>query len=192
MVELVLAVSPVTVTFSVSGRDYTRVCGRIKGYQYRTTDAFEAYDDGEVTTAYVCGVSLTHGGPRKHIWTFATPYYTTWNDVCPCDATIPPFVGVDYFCESGKHQGENGIFFPDDPLWDGDGCTASSTCCSFNNPPYFTKQLRRPTTDDIEARICQYSPGEDTPMELIELYVNSKVNNFWTYMYILLETTEQR
>ena len=35
-----------SVTFPVSGGDYTRVCGRIKGYQYRDTDAFEAYDDG--------------------------------------------------------------------------------------------------------------------------------------------------
>ena len=46
-----------------------------------------------------------------------------------------------------------------------------STCCSFNNPPYFTKQLSNPTTDDIEARICLWEPGEDTPIEFIELYV---------------------
>ena len=39
---------------------------------------------------------------------------------------------------------------------------------SFNNPPYFTKQLPCPTTDDIEARICHY---EDASIELIELYV---------------------
>ena len=41
--------------------------------------------------AYVGGVSLTHGCPRKHIWTFAAgaskdqPIST---DSCPCDATI--------------------------------------------------------------------------------------------------------
>ena len=173
-----------SVTFPVSGGDYTRVCGRIKGYQDGATDAFEAYDDGLVTTidgAYVSGVSLTHGSPRQHIWTFAagfSEYHPNRNDVCPCDATIditiPPFVGGDYFCESGKNQGENyGIFNPtfSDPLWDGNGCTASSTCCSFNNPPYFTKQLPSPTTDDIEARLCQKDGGDDTPIELIELYV---------------------
>ena len=105
-----------SVIFPVSGGDYTRVCGRIKGYQYRDTDAFEAYDDGLVTTidgAYVGGISLTHGSPgkRKHIWTFAgghSEVHTTLNDACPCDATInitiPPFVGGDYFCESGYNS----------------------------------------------------------------------------------------
>ena len=174
-----------SVTFPVSGRDYTRVCGRIIGYQVGHTDGFQAYNagDGDVTTidgAYVTGVSLTHGSPRQHIWTFAAGStendYTDY-DACPCDATInitiPPFVGGDYFCESGVNSGNYEGFHPDDPLWDGQNCTASSTCCSFNNPPYFTKQLSSPTTDDLEARICSSWDGtaEDTPLELIELYV---------------------
>ena len=171
-----------SVTFSVSGGYYTRVCGKIKAYQSGGPDAFEAYDNGEVTTingSYVSGVSLTHGSRRQHIWTFAAGYsqhFRNRNDACPCDATtditIPPFVGGDYFCESGRHQGEPyGNFFPNDPLWDGKGCSTSSTCCSFNNPPYFTKQLPRRTSDDIEARICRLENSDDTPIELIELYV---------------------
>ena len=173
-----------SIIFPVSGGDYTRVCGRIKGYQYRGTDAFEAYDDDRVTTidgAYVSGVSLTHGSPRQHIWTFAAGFsevLTTRDDACPCDATInitiPQFMGGDYFCESGHSSGPNipnTLFLPDDPLWDGYGCTASSTCCSFNNPPYFNKQLPSPTTDDIEARLCRWESSDDTPIELIELYV---------------------
>ena len=74
------------------------------------------------------------------------------------------------FVNQDTKQRPNIHFFPDDPLWDGDGCTAGSRCCSFNNPPYFTKQLPSPTTDDIEARLCQYDT-EYTPIELIELYV---------------------
>ena len=57
--------------------------------------------------AYACGVSVTHGTPRKHIWTFVagiTEGNPGSTNVCPCDATstirIPPFVGNDYFCES--------------------------------------------------------------------------------------------
>ena len=113
----------------VVGGDYSKVCGRIRAYQQQTTDAFEAYDDGFVTTidgAYVAGVSLTHGFPRQHIWTFAAgssesePFQ---NQACPCDAVIsigvPPFVGEDYFCESGANLGLSIGFFPDDPLWDG-------------------------------------------------------------------------
>ena len=170
-----------SVTFPVSGGEYSRVCGRIKAYQYGQTDAFEAYHNGWVTTidgAYVAGVSLTHGSPRRHIWTFAAGASEaghTWNDACPCDASItirvPPFVGDDYFCESGVNAGDRGGFHPDDPLWDGQNCTSSSTCCSLNTPPYFVKQLPTSTTDSIEARLCLLEGGEDSPVELIELYV---------------------
>ena len=169
-----------SVFFPVNGRSYNRVCGKIRGYQLGQTDAFEAYHSGQVTTidgAYISGVSLTHGSPRQHIWTFAagaSEAYPTWINACPCDAsiniTVPPFVGGDYFCESGA-IGSPGGFHPDDPLWDGQGCTSTSTCCSFNNPPYFTKHISSRTTDDIEARICQWGSSEDSPIEFIELYV---------------------
>ena len=169
-----------SVIFPVSGGAYTSVCGTIRAYQYRYTDAFEAYDTGEVTSIggpYVSGVSLTHGSPRQHIWTFAagsSESESTRNDACPCDATIdidiPSFVGGDYFCESGANSRLSFDFHPYDPLWDGKNCTSSSTCCSFNNPPYFTKQLPNPTTDDIEVRLCHLG-RDDTPIEFIELYV---------------------
>ena len=170
-----------SVIFPVSGGAYTSVCGTIRAYQNGPTDAFEAYHIGRVTTIdgpYVSGVSLTHGSPRQHIWTFAAGIYeseSTSRDACPCDATIdidvPSFVGGDYFCESGVSSGSANGFHPDDPLWDGEGCISSSTCCSFNNPPYFTKQLPNPTTDDIEARICLLDSDDDSPIEFIELYV---------------------
>ena len=44
-------------------------------------------------------------------------------------------------------------------------------CCEMNNPPYFTKQLTNPTTDDIEARLCRWDSTDDSPVEFIELYV---------------------
>ena len=171
-----------SVFFPVSEGNYASVCGSIRAYQYGGMDAFEAYDVGQVTTiegAYVAGVSLTHGSPRQHIWTFANGYIeaqTTWEDVCPCDAsisiTIPPFVGGDYFCESGvKYGSSTSGFHPDDPLWDGEGCSNSSSCCLFNNPPYFTKQLPSRTSDPIEARLCRWENSDDSPVEFMELYV---------------------
>ena len=169
-----------SVFFPVNGYKYTRVCGLIRAYQFSQVDAFEAYHEGRVTTidgAYVAGVSLTHGSPRQHIWTFAagaSEVQPTWVDVCPCDAsiniTIPPFVGEDYFCESGDVSGSPGSFIPEDPLWDGKRCSGSSTCCSLNNPPFFTKTLLSPSSDDIEARLCQLD-GHDSPVELVDLYV---------------------
>ena len=171
-----------SVFFPVTGGDYNKVCGTIRAYQVGYTDAFEAYDNGRATTideAYVAGVSLTHGSPRQHIWTFAagrSEEDPSLIDACPCDATsinidIPPFVGGDYFCESGRNSTYIPVLAEADPLWDGKGCTSTSTCCEMNNPPYFTKQLTNPTTDDIEARLCRWEGGEDTPVEFIELYV---------------------
>ena len=176
-----------SATFPVSGGEYSRVCGRIRAYQWGATLAFYNYVFRSVTTidgAYACGVSLTHGTPRNHIWTFvagASEGNPTVTWVCPCDSNstirIPPFVGNDYFCESGVNkpwdESTDKRLHCDDTLWDGEGCLPSSTCCSQRNPPYFTKQLPTPTTDDIEARIClHYSLLiANLAVELVELYV---------------------
>ena len=149
--------------------------------------AFYNYHHGFVTTidcVYASGVSVTHGTPQHHIWTFVTGTSEgtpTWTTVCPCDATsttrIPPFVGNDYFCESGINElwggGRHLTLHSNDTLWDGEDCLPSSTCCSLHNPPYFTKQLPTPTTDDIEARICLHEPLRyaNLAVVLVELYV---------------------
>ena len=60
-----------------------------------------------------------------------------------------------------------------DPLWDGSGCGPTSSCCGFNNPPRFCKQLPQPTTDEIEMRVCVDVPtsNEDVALETVEIYV---------------------
>ena len=176
-----------SATFPVSGREYTRVCGRIKAYQWGATLAFYSYHNRYSTTidvAYVDGVSVTHGSPQQHIWTFAAGFTEgnpTFTSICPCDASIdirvPPFVGEDYFCESGVNEARSYsrryTLYSTDTLWDGEDCLPSSTCCSQHNPPYFIKQLPTPTTDDIEARVCLHNPSShaNIAVELVELYV---------------------
>ena len=177
-----------SVTFPVSGGEYSRVCGRIKAYQLGTTLAFYNYHNRYVTAtdgAFVDGISVTHNNSQQHVWTFAAGQSEgnqNYFSACPCDFSgtirVPPFVGEDYFCESGVNEPWNFerhwiTFFPDDTLWDGENCLSSSTCCSLHNPPYFVKQLPTPTTDDIEARMClRYSSQwANIAVELIELYV---------------------
>ena len=176
----------VSTTFPVHGVEYSRVCGKIIGYQFGTPDAFQPYHIRQtmnIDSHYIEGVSLTHGSsPRKHIWTFAAARdeVTTNHFVCPCtrpDRTytgrVPPFIGQDYFCETGSRNIYQFRFYSEDPLWDGQGCGAQSTCCSFNNPPWFCKELPQPTRDDIELRLCAGSvvANEDTPLEVVEIYV---------------------
>ena len=106
-----------STTFSVGGLAYSRVCGRIKGYQFGETGAFYPSNKSlairsNISSNYVEGVSLTHGESydRQHIWTFASglteaPSTKVQTASCPCDTDIyndiPSFVANDYFCESG-------------------------------------------------------------------------------------------
>ena len=166
---------------------YSKVCGRVRAYQRGATFAFYSYYHGYGTTIddnYVSGMSITHGeSPRKHIWTFAAAAEETHSNiaVCPCTKTdtpytgrVPPFIGNDYFCDTGSHEDwEGGRFYSEDPLWDGEGCGPTSSCCRFNSPPWFCKELPQPTTDDVEVRVCRFDLGgrRNTPFELIELYV---------------------
>ena len=178
-----------SVTFLVNTLDYSQVCGRIIGYQYYSTNAFGyisgslIYSPQSIDSYYVDGVSLTHGNPRQHIWTFAAAAGETSHpdSICPCTntntaSTAPPppsFVGNDYFCDTGSSTSSSRTFYSEDPLWDGDGCGPLSTCCSFNNPPWFYKQLPQHTTDDIEMRVCrdQDASNEDIALEMVDVFI---------------------
>ena len=169
-----------STTFTTYGVQYSHVCGRVIAYQDKTPDGFISES---IDSVYVDGISLTHGqSPRQHIWTFVGALDETNRDHanCPCTRSdvsyaglLPSFVGQDYFCDTGSRDTHEKIFYADDPLWDGRGCGELSTCCSFNNPPWFCKSLPQPTTDDIELRICgdQGTNDEDTPIEVVEIYI---------------------
>ena len=174
--------SCISTTFSSHGLQYSQVCGKIIGYQYYSSDAFAPYilHTQSLDGAFVDGIVLTHGSPRTHIWTFSAgaDQHRTDRYGCPCNGDsysgpIPPYVGNDYFCDSG-HQSSaaevSSTYYTNDPLWDGAGCVSGS-CCTFNSPPWFCKNLSTPTTDDIQLHLCLDQVDEDTPFEIVELYV---------------------
>ena len=150
------------------------MCGRVVAYQDGTPDAFGPSISPDVAPgqegAYVDGVSLTHGaeGSRQHVWTFVAAVYegTSFTlSTCPCTNTdrtwpheVPEFVGNDYFCDISNPGPAPSFttFYADDPLWDGEGCGPTSTCC-----------------DDIEARICRDGGRDDENVivSLLDIYV---------------------
>ncbi len=175
-----------SITFPAHSVQYSKVCGQVRAYQDKTPDAFHPYYANPSVTidgTYVDGLSITHGrAPRKHIWTFAAAVdeVHTQQYVCPCTKTdttytgrVPPFIGTDYFCDTGSRGHYQWRFYHEDPLWDGEGCGPTSSCCQFNSPPWFCKELPQSTTDDIEVRVCSESgiSDEDMPFELIEFYI---------------------
>ena len=65
-----------TTTFSTYGVSHSKICGKIRGYQFRTPDGFRgsSNSDFSVECNYVDGISLTHRSPingHTHLWTFA-------------------------------------------------------------------------------------------------------------------------
>ena len=173
-----------SATFSTQGKSYTRVCGQVNGIQFGHPDGFYRSSQ-RLETKYVDGVSITHGSPQQHIWTFVgyvgahnNQYFHSW---CPCSninrqgtTHIPAFVGNSYFCDTGNFATTHrDIYYSGNPLWDGEGCSSISTCCQFNNPPWFCASLPDSTRDDLEVRICGDEPptSEDTVITRLEIYV---------------------
>ncbi len=101
-----------TSTYFTTNNRYSKVCGKVTAYQFGTTNAFGTTSN-DINSVYVDGVSLTHGSPRRHIWTFAAALDETStssaSSYCPCingtdqirRISPPSFVGQDYFCDTG-------------------------------------------------------------------------------------------
>ena len=165
----------VSVKFSTNGIAYNKVCGKIIAYEEGDPDGMcpyiGRYSDGLIHTieeVYLDGVSITHGTPRQHIWSFiaALPEYFIDSGVFDDCAGCPsyngfngvriPFIGNNFFCDSADFD-EEFMLYTDDHLW----------------APWFCTELDQSTSDDIELRLCadQKIYEEDVPIEHIELYV---------------------
>ena len=178
-----------SVFFTTNGMEYSQVSGRITGYQYGTVHAFHSSISNNVgiNSWYIDGVSLTHGAPgsRTHVWSFVNAWTerASTGAVCACmfsnysewPYTVPDFVGNNYFCATGNNRSPyiHNAVLTHNPLWDGEGCTGSNTCCQFNQPPWFYRTLPAATTDDLEVRICASRQSSSTNIFIshIELYV---------------------
>ena len=100
------------LTFPSMG-NYSKVCGKVRGYQNVVPVAFYPYYSGSertIDSIYTDGISITQGSPRQHLWTYvAGVSETNYGDVyaCPCARSgynqhwIPTFVGNNYYCEAG-------------------------------------------------------------------------------------------
>ena len=176
-----------SLTFTSSG-NYSKVCGRVRGYQYNHMNAFAGHFSSSqiINGYYVDGISITQGQARKHLWTYAVgraeldlshPSSRVYS-VCPCNgnvpgakAHIPSFVGNNYYCESGFVERFERRVAWEDPLWDGNGChITNNTCCDHSG--FFYRNVTT-STDDIEVRWCSnlgYTL-EDSPADQLEIWV---------------------
>ena len=150
-----------SVMFYSYGISYSHICGRIIGYDVVSPNGFLSSQYTRIEDPYVDGAVITRGTEKQHVWSFGASFT---GGGCPCSGSgsVPLFVGDDYFCENRG---------TDLRVWDGENC--EGTCCEFNDPPFFCTSFSEPTADDIEVAICgeQSVANEDTPIELIEIFV---------------------
>ena len=173
-----------SINFPTFGVPFTNVCGRVRGYQHVSPDGFANFFSSPISGPYVDGISITHGNPRNHIWTFGAGLSKDYEypiENCPCSSpnpgvAPPSFVGENYFCESG-HTGAVDFtqrqWYLDDPLWDSKGCTVNSTCCN-RGGPWFSTALNGEVTDNIEVRVCMdQSPFDEAlGVDQLEIYIH--------------------
>ena len=168
-----------SVTFPVN-TTYSHVCGYARGYQYYTMDAFWKSPIRTINDAYVDGLSITHGNPRKHLWTLAVgnSELTSHLEVrCPKDTDpfnftrVPDFVGNNFYCEAGYETTHEKRTAWEDPLWDGQQCV-SSTAQSCSGYSWFHSDIAS-SQEDIEVRWCadEIRTQEDFYTDLLEIWV---------------------
>ena len=170
--------------FTVNGTSYHKVCGKVRGYQGLTTDAFGGPRNTgkDINNPYVDGVSITLGNPRKHVWTYASGISEgedRGTSNCPCSHTpgapAHAFIRDHYYCESGFEATKQvALFYTDDTLWDGSGCIhAANNCCTNIDMPWFFRKFPIAQKDDIEVRICvdQAFSDESVVVDQLQLFV---------------------
>ena len=170
------------VTYPVGG-SYTNICGRVRGYQFDSPNAFEGLKGKTINELYVDGVSITRGNPRQHVWTYTAYYYEGFSvtrSLCPCGrsntsdySNVPNFVGKEFHCETAFATSPTNRIVWENPLWDGAGsaCGTEGRCCATFG--WFHKTVSPSTSDNIEVRWCadQNRSNEDVLTELVEIWV---------------------
>jgi hypothetical protein len=152
---------------------YRAVRGFVQGVQWHSTDGFDTDLGKTIDDPYVEGVSITHGAPRQHIWTYASGLTLTQGSAsCPCKGgTQPPaFVGGGWTCDSGNPKTTwDMVWYTQHPLWGADA--EGPGCAPPVQPGWFEVTLPTEVNDDIEVRILFDSCDENIAVTELELHV---------------------
>ena len=185
--------SHASVKFPSNGITYSEVCGRVVGYAYNSPDAVDRLHEkshhNDINSFYVDGVSITHGTPRKHIWTLMAGLSENnnlnngGNTVVLVSKVVNSLLIFNHLLgmtisvkqDSQLITLELTVLYTSDPLWDGNQCgSLEQNCCNISSLPWFHKVLSsNTTTDDIELRVCcdESTDNEDVPLNFYEIFV---------------------
>ena len=169
-----------SIIFPVYGIEYNYVCGRAVGYSFYAPRGFYygGYDGYSLECSYLSGLSITHGTPRNHIWSYAAGQrehaYSAYNCHCAARPAVEPpvYVGYRHYCDTATYYDPKREWYTNNTLWDGKDCYPGSKCCDNERLPWFWRTLPQETSDDVEVRWCSYNAGNDrVGTELLEIYI---------------------
>ena len=172
-----------TIVSQYQYNHWVQVCRRVRGYQKSSTDTFSGRQGNSIDSPYVDGISITRGSPRQHVWTLAVGHSESTGDAsngCPCNTGASsnvrpaPFVGNDFYCESGFSGGNANRFAVDDPLWDKELWREhEGPCCDPPLLPWFPRRNESTTTDNFEMRLCvdEGIGNENVGIDQYEFYI---------------------
>ena len=143
---------------------YSRVCGMVIGYHYKTCDAFLP-GSNFIDDPYVDGISITYGSPRKHIWTYAvggTEAGSTYSCPCAQNPVCGMVIGYHYKTCDAFLPGSN---FIDDPYVDGISITYGSP-----RKHIWTYAVGGTEAGSIYSCPCAQNPGPLPPAFVHENY----------------------
>ena len=155
------------ITFPSHNITYSKVCGRVRGYQVGSPDAFDRRKQD--------GIRITQG--TTHLWSYIAGWSETQHILsCPCAGsgyrgTIP--IANNYFyCESGSdgRVTDNSKVFWDDPLWDGANCPSGNSCC--DNYGWFTRNVIESSNDiKVKWQLDEPKRNEDIYVDVVEIFI---------------------
>ena len=157
------------ITFLSYNITYSKVCGRVRGYQVGSPDAFSDAQDG---------IQITQG-TTTHLWSYIAGWSETRHALsCPCAGSgyrgTIPIANNYYYCESGSDGrvpvSDNNKVFWDDPLWDGANCPSGNSCC--DNYGWFARNVSK-SSDDIKLKwqLDEPKTNEDVYVDIVEIYI---------------------
>ncbi len=164
------------------------------GYQDGAPDAFRTLS---IDGVYVGGVSLTHGQSPLNTSGHLLMHLMRLGLVAPAQDLTSPTLEL-YLYSSVKttsviQEADTHMVLSSTLMIQSGMRGYQYTCCEFNNPPWFCKQLPQPTTDDIELRLCgnEDTNDEDTLLKLlkylcsedIEIHADSFLRLVYAFSY---------
>ena len=171
-----------SITFTSGGQNYRAVCGVAEAYAYGSLDAFGYlhFSFQTINQAYVDGLSITHGSPRQHLFTYAAALTMGG---CPCKGgrSPPSFVGNDFYCgDDVLAPGEDWQrkWYPETVLWhEATDCSDVDVTCRNDARPWFSVDtVGGPTSDDVEVRSCQDQTYLDERVGIAHLEIYIRVD----------------